>query len=108
VAIMAEHRRADGPRREAAGIDGEGVEGADPGIAAGEEHLAEYQAGDDAIEEEVVPLDGGADGGGDHGAAKLGAVLRLCDGHGSPPRDILREDTEPAQNKPSRRDQREA
>ena len=40
-----------------------------------EEQLGEHQAGDRAVEEEIVPLDRGADGGGDHGAAKLNLML---------------------------------
>jgi hypothetical protein len=36
-----------------------------------EEQLGEDEAGDGAVEKEVVPLDGRADSGSDHGAAQL-------------------------------------
>jgi len=36
-----------------------------------EEQLGEDEAGDGAVEKEIVPLDGGADGGRDNGAAEL-------------------------------------
>ena len=68
---MAEDGRADRARDEADGIDGEGLERADPGVGVREEQLGEDEAGDGAVEEEIVPLDRGADGGGDDGAAKL-------------------------------------
>src|SRR5437667_3234932 len=41
------------------------------GSECGKKQFGEHQSGDGAVEEKVVPLDRGADGGGDHGAAKL-------------------------------------
>ncbi|MCY1494607.1 hypothetical protein D9M68_284820 [compost metagenome] len=56
---------------------------------AGEEHLAEYQRGGQAIDVEVIPLDGGADEGGDTRLAGLlvegGVVRRRCAVHGASP-----------------------
>src|SRR5262249_24182093 len=61
---------------EADGIDGERLERSDPGVRVGKEQLGEDEAGDRAVEEEIVPLDGGANGGGNDGAAKLRLVVR--------------------------------
>src|SRR6202007_1246354 len=44
-------------------------------VFVGEVELAEDQAGGGAIEEEVVPLDRGADGRRDDGLAQVGAVV---------------------------------
>ena len=55
------------------------------------EQLGEDEAGDGAVEEEIVPFDGGADRGGDDGAAELHLVFgrgqlagggRVIRGHG--------------------------
>jgi len=43
----------------------------------GKKQLGEHQAGHDAVEEEVVPLDGGADRARDHCAAQLQALVGL-------------------------------
>ena len=72
---MAEDRRAYWPRDEAHGIDGKGLERSDPGVGVRKEQLGEDKAGDGAIEKEIVPLDGGANGGGDDSAAQLHLVL---------------------------------
>ena len=72
---MAEDRRAYRPRDEAHGIDGKGLERADPGVRVREEQFGEDEAGDGAVEKEIVPLDGGADGGRNHGAAELHLML---------------------------------
>jgi hypothetical protein len=75
VAVVAEDRRAHRPRHEAYGVDGKGLERSDPRVRIREEQLGEDQAGDGAVEKEIVPLDCGADGGGDHRAAQLHLVL---------------------------------
>ncbi len=75
VAVMAEDGGADGARDEADEIDAEGVERRGQRLLVREEELAEHQAGHGAVEEEIVPLDGRADGGGDDGAAQLARVL---------------------------------
>ena len=45
-----------------------------------EEHLAEHQGGGQAVDVEVVPLDGGADEGGDAGLAGLAVQRCVCGG----------------------------
>ena len=75
VAVVAEDRRADGPRDEAYGVDGKGLQGADHRIGLREIQLREHQPGDDAVQEEVVPLDGRADRAGDDRAPQLSPVL---------------------------------
>jgi hypothetical protein len=74
---VAEDRGADRARKEADSVDGERLERAGQRVGLREEQLREDQAGDDAVEEEVVPLDGGADRARDDGAAKLRARIRL-------------------------------
>ena len=77
VAVVAEDRGADGVRGEAHGIDGERLERPDQAIELGEVELGDHEPGDDAVEEEVIPFDGGADGGGDDGAPRMHAVLAM-------------------------------
>jgi hypothetical protein len=66
VAVVAEDRGADRPSREAAELRAERQEDADVRVAAGEEQLGEDEGGCRAVEEEVVPLDRGADDGRHH------------------------------------------
>ena len=68
---MPENGGADRACHKADGIDGKGLKRADPGIGMREKQLGEDEAGDGAVEEEIVPLDRGADRGRDHGAAEL-------------------------------------
>src|SRR6185437_12029621 len=77
VAEMSEDRRTHRARDEADGIDAERLQRAHQRVGVREEQLGEHQAGDDAVEEEIVPLDRGADRAGDHRAAELGAMLSL-------------------------------
>ena len=77
VAIMAEDRRADRAGDKADEIGAERAQRRGQRILIGEIELAEDQPGRRAVEEEVIPLDGGADGGGDDRLAQLRAVLRL-------------------------------
>src|SRR5215470_413754 len=51
--------------------DGKGLERSDPRVRVREEQLGKDQAGDGAVEKEIVPFDRRADGGGDDGAAQL-------------------------------------
>jgi hypothetical protein len=44
---------------------------------AGEIHLAEHQAGHGAVDQKIVPLDGGPDRAGDDGAAQRPLMLGL-------------------------------
>jgi hypothetical protein len=60
---------ADRARDKTHEIDGERFQDADQRVGFREEQLGEDEAGDDAVEEEVVPFDGGADRAGDNGAA---------------------------------------
>src|SRR5579883_1508991 len=86
---MAEDRRPDRPGDKADEIGAEGQEGCRQRLEGGKEKLAKYQPGRGAIEEEVVPFDGGADGGGEDRLAQLdvmvhcGCVQRCCD-HADP------------------------
>ena len=82
VAVMAENRRPDRPADEADEVGAERGERAGQRVFIGKIELAEDQSGRGAVDEEVVPLDGGADGRGDHRSAKL----RCC----APTRKVLR------------------
>ena len=76
VAEVAEDQPAD---RAGHKPDGEGAEAGELRRRAGqavEEELVEDQPGSHAVEEEVVPLDGGADGAGDSDLACLGGIGR--------------------------------
>ena len=75
VAVVTEDRRSHGPRDEAHGIDCEGLQRAYPGVRVRKEQLGEDEAGDSAVKEEIVPFNGGADRGGDDGAAELHLVF---------------------------------
>ncbi len=65
VAIVAEDRGADRPRDEAHRVDGERLQHANQGIGLWKEQLAKDEAGHRAVEQEIVPFDGGADRAGD-------------------------------------------
>src|SRR5258705_7603440 len=59
-------------------------ERSDPGVRVREEQFGEDEAGDGAVEKEIVPLDGGTDGGRDNGAAELHLMFsrrKLKGGH---------------------------
>src|SRR4029079_2525579 len=71
IAVMSENRRANWPRHEANGIDGEGFKRADPWVGVRKEELCKDQSRDGAVEKEIVPLDGGADRRCDDCPAKL-------------------------------------
>ena len=71
VAEMPENRGTYRARNEADGVDGESLEGPDPGIRMRKKQLGEDEARDGAVEKKVVPLDRGADGGRDDSATKL-------------------------------------
>jgi hypothetical protein len=67
------------------GIDREGLERPHPRVRVREEQLCENEAGDGAVEKEIVPLDRGADGGRNDCAAQLRLVFgggKLDDGGG--------------------------
>ena len=68
---MPENRGAYRARDKADGIDGEGLQRPDPGVRMRKKQLRKDEAGNGAVEEKIVPLDRGADGGRDDGAAKL-------------------------------------
>ena len=78
VTEVAEDDAAEGAGDEAERVGAEGQQGRGGGLALGEEQRAEDERRGRAVEEEVVPLDGGADQGGeddldDVGASRLGA-----------------------------------
>ena len=79
---MPENGGADRTCNEADRIDRKGLERSDPWIGVREEQLGEDEAGDGAVEEEVVPFDRGPDRGGDDGAAKLNLMLGWGEGSG--------------------------
>src|SRR5262249_5961613 len=56
------------------------LEGAGHGVGLGKVELGKDQAGDDAVDEKVVPLNGGADGAGDDSAPQLLAVIGVGKG----------------------------
>ena len=62
VTHVPEDDSAQRPRREPDEVGREGQQGAGEGIRLGKEEPREHQGRDDAVEKEVVPLDGGADG----------------------------------------------
>ena len=78
VTEVAEDDAAEGAGDEAERVGAEGQQGRGGGLALGEEQRAEDERRGGAVEEEVVPLDGGADQRGeddldDAGAFRLGA-----------------------------------
>src|SRR5579883_3548403 len=95
---MAEDEGADRARDEAHEIDAEGAERRCERRLVRKEELAEDEPGHRAVEEKIIPLDGGADGGGDDGATKLARVLVGAKsgryvrerGHWHPPCDEVR------------------
>ena len=82
---MPEDRGPNRPGDKADGIDGKRLQHADQRVGFGKEQLAKDQTGDDAVEQEVVPLDRRADGAGDDGAPQLSGMLGFGD---SPQSDI--------------------
>ena len=72
---MAENRGTHRARDEAHCINREGLERPHRGIRIREEQLRENEAGDGAVEKEIVPLDRGADGGRNDCAAQLRLVF---------------------------------
>jgi hypothetical protein len=82
VAVVAKNSSAHRARNEPHGIDRKGFRGSDPGIGLREEQLCEDEPGEGVVQKEVVPLDRGADGRGDHGPAKL-EMMVACTQRGS-------------------------
>ena len=82
VAEVAEDQPADRSREEADGEGGEGRELGGRAVEAVEVELVEDDRGGGAVEEEVVPLDGGADGRRERDAARAwvppGPCVRRC------------------------------
>ena len=79
VAEVAEDQPADRPGEEPDGEGGEGRELRGRSVQPVEVELVEDQAGGGAVEEEVVPLDGGADGRGDRDLARGRQRRRVVD-----------------------------
>jgi hypothetical protein len=76
VAIMAEHHCADGPHAKAGAEGGEAGERGGGGIVDREEELAD-EGGEDAVEEEIIPFEHGAQRRGDDDQAVALDVDRL-------------------------------
>src|SRR5271169_6002417 len=74
---MSEKRRAKRTSKKTNGINGECLEHADQRIGFWKKQLAKDEAGGDAVEQKIIPLDGGADRAGYHSSAQLGAMGRL-------------------------------
>ena len=74
---MTEDRRADRAVNEAHRIDGKCLQHAYQRVGFGKEEFAEDQPGDDAVKQEIVPLDRRANGAGDYRPAKLRAMVSL-------------------------------
>jgi hypothetical protein len=72
---MPEDRSADRTAGEADEVGPECRQGGGERILLWKEQLADDQSSRGAVDEEVVPFDGGADGRGDDGLAQLGGVL---------------------------------
>ena len=77
IAVMPEDRCADRPSHESDGIDPECLQRSDQRIGFREIQLAEHQSRYRAVQKEVVPLDGGADGARNDRAPELPAVVGL-------------------------------
>src|SRR5262249_21775426 len=75
VAVVAEDGGADRAPDEPDEVGAERRQRRGHRVLVGEVQLAEHEAGGGAVEEEVVPLDGGADGRSDDGLAQLVAVI---------------------------------
>jgi hypothetical protein len=79
VAEVTEERAAERAEQEADAEGGERGERADGRVGVGEEQVAEDERGGSAVEEEVVPLDGGADEGREgHALHRAGRALSLA------------------------------
>src|SRR5262249_52539788 len=75
IAEMTEDEGADRARDKADEVDGKRVERRGQRRLVGEEELAENQAGHRAVEQEIVPLERGADSGGDDRAPQLARMI---------------------------------
>src|SRR5207253_676293 len=90
VAEMAEDRGTQRPGQEADGIGAEGGNGRQRRITSGEKDLVEHQRGRGTVDQEVVPLDGGADHARPQDTPQTCGVVRdanggetFCNGHRS-------------------------
>ena len=76
VPEMAEDEAAEGPRQIADGKGAVGQNGADEGVSGREEELVENNARHDAVEEKVIPFDGGSEQTGEDDLADF--LLAWC------------------------------
>src|SRR4051812_29394361 len=74
---MAEQRRAERSRNKADGIDAERLQRADQRVGGREIQLGEDEWRDQHVKQEIIGLDYGTDGAGDHGATQLRAVFGI-------------------------------
>jgi hypothetical protein len=72
---VPENHCADWASDKADSIDGKRLQHTDQRVGLGKEEFAENQASDDAVEQEIVPLDRRADRARDYGLAQFNAVL---------------------------------
>jgi hypothetical protein len=77
VAEVAEDDAAERPRGEADPVGGQREQRPRGRLGIGEEELVEDERGGRAVEEEVVPLDGGADEAGRHDLPNRPLAFRL-------------------------------
>jgi len=76
---MAEDRRADWPRDKTYSVHTKGLQRADKRIGSRKVEVGKYQAGDGAVEKEVVPFDRGPNRASQDRAAELAPMLCLID-----------------------------
>jgi len=77
ISAVAKDSRSHRACHKAHGVNGEGLQGTDQRFRLREIELGEYQPGHHAVEEEVVPFDGSADGAGDDRSPQLAAVFGI-------------------------------
>ena len=83
VAVVAEDRCADWSRQKTDGIHTEGLERTDKRIGVRKIEPRKHQAGDSAVQKEVVPFNRRADGGSQNCAAELTPMLCVVNSAGN-------------------------
>ncbi len=80
---MAEDRRADWSRQKTDGVHTESLQRADERIRPRKIEPRKHQAGDGAVQKEVVPFNRRADGGSQNCAAELSPMFCVVNGAGN-------------------------
>src|SRR6266487_2374566 len=83
ISIVAKNRGANWSSQKTDGVNCERFQRADERVGSREIQPGKDKTGDGAVEEEVVPLDGGADRARDNGAPQLSAVFLRRDATGA-------------------------